>query len=395
MAERYQRLGDALVASGIITNLQLSLVLAAQRTSNQRMGQIVVAKGFATEEQITKLLAEQYGFPIADLAQIQPEKSALELVSYEKAIQSLALPVRIENGMLDCVIADPIDIVTADWLAATTHLKPNFSLAPTSKLAEAIHKAYGLATSRGVHNEASQLVGAPERYASARVKSGFGPGVYDALDLHLDREITLIQFQSESNDSTALEMVRRFAKSNASHFAQVFECHQTNGSNAWLAVSKFDGETLRHIIETAGTRSVSQTATLLTQIAETLSQDYVTNGAFGFLCPDNIVVTREGKPLLCPLSTSVEKYRAPEERGREFRSVKSDVFSLGTLAKACLFGANPKEDALIPSPALQLLVARATSENSVQRYENLDALISELKAVNWSALNSAPKTATE
>ena len=71
------------------------------------------------------------------------------------------------------------------------------------------------------------------------------------------------------------------------------------------------------------------------------------------------------------------------------------MFALGTLAKTCLFGANPKVDGPIPSPALQLLVARATSENSVERYENLDALVSELKAVNWSALNSAPKSAAE
>ena len=47
----FKKLGELLVEGELITNLQLSIALAAQQTSSKRLGQIVVERGFATEDQ--------------------------------------------------------------------------------------------------------------------------------------------------------------------------------------------------------------------------------------------------------------------------------------------------------------------------------------------------------
>src|SRR5687767_15236531 len=46
---QYLKLGDLLVAAGLITNLQLSAVLTAQKTSRRRLGDMLVERGLVSE----------------------------------------------------------------------------------------------------------------------------------------------------------------------------------------------------------------------------------------------------------------------------------------------------------------------------------------------------------
>ncbi|HZH98698.1 MAG TPA: hypothetical protein VEX38_06975, partial [Fimbriimonadaceae bacterium] len=90
----FRKLGELLLSSGLITNLQLSIALAAQQTSNRRLGEILVERGFATEDQIASCLAEQYGYPRANLNNVRPQPSALCALKPDVALEHCVLPIR-------------------------------------------------------------------------------------------------------------------------------------------------------------------------------------------------------------------------------------------------------------------------------------------------------------
>ncbi|MBC7656804.1 MAG: hypothetical protein H7147_06465, partial [Frankiaceae bacterium] len=59
MPERDGRIGDRLVAAGVLTIQQAELVARAQRGSQQRFGETAVALAFATQESVDAVLASQ------------------------------------------------------------------------------------------------------------------------------------------------------------------------------------------------------------------------------------------------------------------------------------------------------------------------------------------------
>ncbi|MEW5884345.1 MAG: hypothetical protein AB1725_09015, partial [Armatimonadota bacterium] len=145
MPGEYKRLGEILVESGVLTNLQLSVAIAAQLTSNRRLGEILVERGYATEDQIARCLADQYGYDyVEDPATLAPEQDALDLVGAELALALKVLPVSLREGILECVIWDPIDVSVTDKLRLATGNRLRISIAPKSRLESAIRDAYSI-----------------------------------------------------------------------------------------------------------------------------------------------------------------------------------------------------------------------------------------------------------
>jgi capsular exopolysaccharide synthesis family protein len=65
VAERAGRIGDRLVAAGVLTAQQAELVARAQRGSQQRFGETAIALDFATQESVDAVLASQFNFSVA------------------------------------------------------------------------------------------------------------------------------------------------------------------------------------------------------------------------------------------------------------------------------------------------------------------------------------------
>ena len=55
----YMRLGDLLVASGVITNEQLNKALELQKKSKQRLGDVLIENKFITEQHLIEALQIQ------------------------------------------------------------------------------------------------------------------------------------------------------------------------------------------------------------------------------------------------------------------------------------------------------------------------------------------------
>jgi type IV pilus assembly protein PilB len=103
------RIGDLLVAEGLITDAQLRAGLGEQRTSSHRLGYILVKQGAVSELELTKVLARQYRMPAVDLSHFEVDPRMLPLVPGELANKRMVLPLRREGRTLTVAVADPTD----------------------------------------------------------------------------------------------------------------------------------------------------------------------------------------------------------------------------------------------------------------------------------------------
>jgi len=75
MAQQYVRLGDMLVALGLLTEEKLRQVLEEQPKTRKRIGQLLVEMGLLSEERILQTLSQQFNLEILaphDLEEIAP-----------------------------------------------------------------------------------------------------------------------------------------------------------------------------------------------------------------------------------------------------------------------------------------------------------------------------------
>lgn len=140
----YQRVGEFLVAKGLLTNEQVQLALEAKRQTTRRFGEVVVALGFASEDDIVHCLAEQYQMEVLDPLGLRPQPAALRLVPSSQALERLILPYKLTDFECSCILADPLDVAITDELSASVKRPLRLTLGAPSRLREAIIQAYKL-----------------------------------------------------------------------------------------------------------------------------------------------------------------------------------------------------------------------------------------------------------
>lgn len=99
------RLGERLVAAGVITPGELAQALEVQRRSGERLGQILLAGGTITDERLARVLADQWGMPYLGTEQVEVAPSALPA---EVAWQLGVVPV-VHDGEIAFATASELD----------------------------------------------------------------------------------------------------------------------------------------------------------------------------------------------------------------------------------------------------------------------------------------------
>ncbi|MES2125389.1 MAG: ATPase, T2SS/T4P/T4SS family, partial [Gemmatimonadota bacterium] len=103
------RLGDLLLAQGLLSREQLAHALHEQRTTHQRLGFVLVRLGLIDELELTKVLARQYRMPAVDLSKFEVDPRMLRLLPADLAIKRMVLPLKREGRTLTVAVADPAD----------------------------------------------------------------------------------------------------------------------------------------------------------------------------------------------------------------------------------------------------------------------------------------------
>jgi type IV pilus assembly protein PilB len=134
MARKRKKLGDLLLAWGLLDKAQLEKAVAQAQKTNRRLGEALIEMGLVEEEQVTKAMATQFDLEYVDLDHHVIDLAALELIPDELIRRHLVLPLGRENGRLKIIIHDPLDLDTMDLLRFRLNSELECALASKSKI---------------------------------------------------------------------------------------------------------------------------------------------------------------------------------------------------------------------------------------------------------------------
>lgn len=126
MEYKRDRLGDILIAEGMITPEQLSDALAVQASEGGKLGEIFVHQLVLTEEMIASALANQKGLEHVSLLTYPVDRAVAQLISERMAKRSRIIPIALNDGELMLAMANPLDIESIDDVELRTgyHVRP-------------------------------------------------------------------------------------------------------------------------------------------------------------------------------------------------------------------------------------------------------------------------------
>ena len=142
IARRRNRLGDVLVAEGLISSEQLHEALREQRRSKDRLGKVLTRRGLVSEEKLVEVLAKEHGLPSVAIEQYTVPLDVLALVPAHIARRYEVIPLaRMDDG-LTLAMADPTNVVVMDTITAMTRLSVLPVVASGKAIRAAIDRCY-------------------------------------------------------------------------------------------------------------------------------------------------------------------------------------------------------------------------------------------------------------
>ena len=146
LAERRQgavaRLGDRLVAEGLLTAEQLHKALSEQRGTNDKLGTVLARLNLVTEDSLVAFLSKQYNVPSINLTNLEIDGDLLKLVPEQIAKKHEVLPVKRQGNVLTLAMADPTNVFALDDVGFMTNLQIQPMVASQGALRKAIERYY-------------------------------------------------------------------------------------------------------------------------------------------------------------------------------------------------------------------------------------------------------------
>ncbi|HYH49018.1 MAG TPA: GspE/PulE family protein [Acidimicrobiia bacterium] len=170
------RFGELLVRKQLVSRGAIMEALLQQTGTGKRLGRLLVDSGVITERQLAETLAEQLDLPLADLRSDRPEAEAVGRLPEHVARELVAVPLRVRDGALEVVIADPTP-GTLRLLKEATGLEIIPLIAPAtevSRVIEGTYRALGAIQSHVQAFTASDAVRRSSAATTAAVTAGTG-----------------------------------------------------------------------------------------------------------------------------------------------------------------------------------------------------------------------------
>jgi type IV pilus assembly protein PilB len=137
-----RRLGDLLVADGLLTAEQLKKALAEQKGSPEKIGSVLIRLNYINDEQLIGFLSRQYGVPSITLSQLDIDSDVLKLVPAPIARKYEVIPVRRMGNSLALAMADPTNVFALDDISFMTNLQVLPLVASQTAIKKAIDRNY-------------------------------------------------------------------------------------------------------------------------------------------------------------------------------------------------------------------------------------------------------------
>src|SRR5262245_9347848 len=143
------RLGDLLVAQGVVDAQQIGKALALQKTRKIPLGEALVSLGLATEDQVWRVLARQHKLPFVDLVADAAKggKIRADIVSAVPeavAAEQRVVPVALKDGRLVLAVDDPLRTFALDTLSFVLNREVTAALTTPAGLRAGLRRYYGV-----------------------------------------------------------------------------------------------------------------------------------------------------------------------------------------------------------------------------------------------------------
>ncbi len=142
-----RKIGEILIAEGVVTDDQVELAATTAKGSGKRLGECLVEAGNCSDADIAKALAEQFGMSFNPLEsgndQLGIDKDAIPADLIRKHV---ILPAGKANGRLRLLVHDPMDLELLDLLRFRLNTEIDTALAPRSRIQSLIDELFGSGT---------------------------------------------------------------------------------------------------------------------------------------------------------------------------------------------------------------------------------------------------------
>ncbi len=139
------RLGDTLVASGVITEEQLQKALNDQKRTGMKLGEVLIQSKLITESKLIETLATQLKLQIYSLSRYRPMPEALRMISQNVAKRLNVVPLAVENdNTLLVAMADPLDVLAQDELRMITGMDLRIGIVAPAELESNLERLYNI-----------------------------------------------------------------------------------------------------------------------------------------------------------------------------------------------------------------------------------------------------------
>ncbi|MBR0409670.1 MAG: Flp pilus assembly complex ATPase component TadA [Eubacterium sp.] len=137
------RLGDILIAAGMLTQEELEEGLKMQKGSGKRLGTVLQEQGFITESDLIEALQMQLGIEFIDLSKINIPTELAQVVPKNIAKQHQVVPVRIFRDELYLAMSDPLNFYAIEEVRQAVRRKVVPMVATSNAVERAIQILYG------------------------------------------------------------------------------------------------------------------------------------------------------------------------------------------------------------------------------------------------------------
>lgn len=136
------KLGDLLIQSGKVTQVQLETALKVQREKNERLGTVLVELGFITETELFDILESQIETPSIELADIYMDQETVQTIPEEFANKHLVIAFKREGNKLHVAMNDPLNLYVIDDIEIITGCRVVPYLGSKKEIANTITRMY-------------------------------------------------------------------------------------------------------------------------------------------------------------------------------------------------------------------------------------------------------------
>lgn len=141
------RIGEMLIAAGLITQADLDAALAEQRESGERIVNVLMNRGALDSKAFIEFLAEPGSFVAVELRGMSIDPKVIALVSPDFALANEVVPVKQIGNTLTLAMMCPLDQSSVEMLESSTGCRVKPVLGSAEDVKAAVRRYYGAVNS--------------------------------------------------------------------------------------------------------------------------------------------------------------------------------------------------------------------------------------------------------